>query len=276
MLFSQRYGYKPVKDVFQVDSMDNDLRNGLWTSLFSHLLHYGDDKSYDTFVLLRTLWLDYFKKPVDKIPKGVPLLIHQLRDYFFSCSWFEVYDVLEFLGKRHQDEKVVKTFVDSCNVILEQEVSAYRFIGGTIARITSNEEISAIEEAINAPLEYIKQHLKRALDLLSNKTAPDYRNSVKESISAVESICKRIVGDDTTTLGAALKTIEKSGKVELNSNMRDAFKQLYWYTSDSAGIRHAIKDSSTVSFEDAKFMLVTCSAFVNYLVAQAEKSGVKL
>jgi hypothetical protein len=28
--------------------------------------------------------------------------------------------------------------------------------------------------------------------------------------------------------------------------------------------------------EDARYMLVTCSAFVNYLVVKADKAGVKL
>lgn len=32
-LFSQREGIKPVKSVIQVDTMDKDLRNGLWNAL---------------------------------------------------------------------------------------------------------------------------------------------------------------------------------------------------------------------------------------------------
>lgn len=40
---------------------------------------------------------------------------------------------------------------------------------------------------------------------------------------------------------------------------------LYGWRSDSAGIRNAIKDQSIVESADAQFMLVTCSAFVNYL-----------
>jgi len=33
MLFSQRKDLKPVKSVVQTDSMDDDLRNGLWNVL---------------------------------------------------------------------------------------------------------------------------------------------------------------------------------------------------------------------------------------------------
>jgi hypothetical protein len=47
---------------------------------------------------------------------------------------------------------------------------------------------------------------------------------------------------------------------------------LYGYTSDTHGIRHALKDDSQPNAEDAKFMLVSCSAFVNYLVEKAQKN----
>lgn len=43
---------------------------------------------------------------------------------------------------------------------------------------------------------------------MSDRQKPNYRNSIKESISAVESICKIITQDEKATLGKALKKIE--------------------------------------------------------------------
>jgi hypothetical protein len=40
------------------------------------------------------------------------------------------------------------------------------------------------------------------------------------------------------------------------------------------GIRHALLEESTLDLDDAKFMLVSCSGFVNYLAAKAAKAGV--
>ena len=49
--------------------------------------------------------------------------------------------------------------------------------------------------------------------------------------------------------------------------MKAAFEKLYGYTSDASGVRHAGKLGGPDStFEEAKFMLVSCSAFVNYLI----------
>jgi len=36
-----------------------------------------------------------------------------------------------------------------------------------------------------------------------------------------------------------------------------------------------MKDKLTVSFENAKFMLVICSAFCNYLASKADKVGIQ-
>ncbi len=77
-------------------------------------------------------------------------------------------------------------FQNACNLILEKGLSAYRFIDGKITEITSKEEISEIEEAINSPIAVVQTHLKKGLDLFSDKQSPDYLNSIKESISAVE------------------------------------------------------------------------------------------
>ena len=49
-------------------------------------------------------------------------------------------------------------------------------------------------------------------------------------------------------------------------NRDTALKSLYGYTSDAEGIRHALSDVPTLDAADAKFMLVTCAAFMTYLI----------
>jgi len=49
--------------------------------------------------------------------------------------------------------------------------------------------------------------------------------------------------------------------------------KLYGYTSDEDGIRHAILNDPELGFAEAKFMVVSCSAFVNYLIAKGEAGG---
>jgi len=280
--FSQRKGLKPVKSVIQVDSMDEDLRNGLWNTLFLFYWDLLNSKKYgylisyyeEMNILFKRLWHLYFKWPLDTLDDYWPITHKQIKDIFFNFTWDEVYSFIAFVANNHPDDDWNSKFMDACNEVLERELSAYRFVGGVITQITSEEEINEIEEALDIPLKPVSNHLKTALDLLANRKSPDYRNSIKESISAVESICKIIAGKDKATLGNTLKVIDK--KVELHPALKKAFESLYGYTSDADGIRHALMDKSNLDFEDAKFMLVSCSAFINYLVVKSSKAGIKL
>ena len=62
--------------------------------------------------------------------------------------------------------------------------------------------------------------------------------------------------------------------MNIHGSLKSAILALYGYASDEGGIRHAERETeSTVTIEEAKFMMVTCSAIVNYLVAEYGKHG---
>lgn len=268
--FSQRKKLHPASKMLQVDGMDNDLRNSLWNalehSLWKNWSHSSSYRSHDTEIkqLLEKFWMLFLKRPIDRIPDTrTP---HIVREHFYSCPWNEVYDSIEFLIK-HCDDVYHRDIRSRCNDFLKRECSAYRIVGVEITEISADDEIKSIEEAIASPIQTVSIHIETALTLLSDRKTPHYRNSVKESISAVEGMCKLLSGDAKATLGSAIKVLKD--KQIVHPSLEKAFASLYTYTNDSGGIRHAIKDESSVSFTDAKFMLVACSAFVNYLIGKA-------
>jgi hypothetical protein len=202
------------------------------------------------------------------------------KDYFFSLAWNGVYDLVEFvvdnyekiLGHpRYRRKELEKVF----NVIFEREMSGYRFIGGVLAPIShpaeTTEIASAIEMTSRIGLDGAHHHLQTALSMLAKKPEPDYRNSVKESISAVESVVKVLGKENSQGLADALAELAK--KTTIHSALQSGFIKLYGYTNDEDGIRHAILDEPNVGFDEAKYMVVSCSAFVNYLIAKAETAG---
>lgn len=281
--FSQRKGLKQVKSLIQVNSIDDELRNGLWNGLtlfYWNIANEGSSNILSSYKDLKylciMLWNNFFKYQLDDLDKYWSLTYKKIKEYFFNCEWYDVYDFIEFIVNNYPDKSVNQVFIIFCNSVLESELSAYRFVGGKITQITSEEEISEIEEALETskPLRPVNNHLKRSVELLADKKSPDYRNSIKESILAVEAICKLIIKDKKATLGHALKEIED--KISLHPALKNAFKNLYGYTSDAQGIRHALLDESELHFEDAKFMLVSCSAFINYLEAKISKTNIKI
>lgn len=272
--FSQRIGKKPIKEIIQVESMDNDLKNSIWNAINMFYFDNSADKytindlKDETYYLYVNLWTTFYKCPIDEISYSVDGYHRVLKNKFFKKSWYEIYDLLEFIPNNFQDneyENINSNFVSYCNYVLERELSAYRFLNGQITPITSIEEVESIQEVlvISDKFKPVKIHLERALELFSSRTSPDYRNSIKESISAVESYCSILSGDSKATLGQALKQIEKTNNI--HPALIKSFSNLYGYTSNADGIRHALLEEENLKQEDAKFMLVSCSAFINYL-----------
>lgn len=279
MSFSERYGYKKAREALQVEGVDTPLRNGLWSMLelyvWSKARHssgaYGgyyisSESNSELYVLSMRLWLHYFKEPVDQLPHDWKKVLAKLRQHYFSAQWFEVYDFIEFVASNYSRHGSKESFTGACNERLEAEASAYRFVGSVITRITDPAEIQQIDETLAATSGPVREHFGRALELLSDRAAPDYRNSIKESISAVESLVLLETGSDKGTLGQLLKTLE--GKIQLHPALKNAFSSLYGYTSDASGIRHAMLEVADLHFEDAKFFLVICAAFTTFVLAK--------
>ena len=188
-----------------------------------------------------------------------------IRDYFFQCEWFEVYDFLEYVVGYY--EKLMSPLSGFLNQYLERELSAYRFVSGQLSDITDEQELEMLESALaDSRFNGVTAHLKRSLELYANRENPDYRNSIKESISAVESIARIVTDNPKATLSDALKALEKRGS--LHPALKDGFLKLYAYTSDEGGIRHAMLDVSNLTAADARYFLLSCTSFVNYLKAQ--------
>jgi AbiJ N-terminal domain 4 len=276
MTFSEREGLRPFKLSVQLDSVSAALRSRLWNVLdlfFGDPGPYGyitDDSNRKLRRLFVMLWNYYFKKAIDEIPKSAQGAVATLKAYFFGCSWFEVYDLIEAVSDSIPDSTNRLDFNTKCNSVLEAELSGYRFVSGKIVEVTAKESIDAIESAVAqtaTPFPTATQHLQAAISLLARRPSPDYRNTIKESISAVEAVCGVVTGETHSTLGKALKVLN----ISLHPALAIAFEKLYGYTSDADGIRHALMEEANLRQEDALFMLVSCSAFVSYIIAKSAR-----
>ena len=282
MRFSQKIGKTSVRENIQIESIDTRLENRLWNTIlndfFDRISNFSSSrKESNRAQICLIIWKEFLGKRADEIStytRGgvyVPDVIDFIKKWFFEqAEWYEKYDLIEFLAKI--DARVHIGFIADCNNALKREMAGYRIVDQCIAQITSEEEIIEIEQALDNSSKWtpVNTHLKTAIVYFSNRENPDYRNSIKEAISAVESLCVIITGDKKATLGQALSEIGK--KFQIHGALKSAFSALYGYTSDSGGIRHSLlEDDITVCFEDAKFMLVSCSGFINYLKVKNEK-----
>lgn len=125
-----------------------------------------------------------------------------------------------------------------------------------------------------------EKHINAALILFSKRPDPDYRNAIKESISAIESVAKLMNHSKKDEKDKKVKNLglqdalnELRKEIKIHPALYDSFVKLYGYASNSDGIRHDMIEDSDAGFDEAKFMIVSCSAFSTYLLTKAGKAN---
>lgn len=275
----------PIRNAIQIDSLDQETRNALWNLILPFLSTamraYGSTITMD-------IWTGLYHQATDTHPdtyrpqeydvQQVELFYRFFREKVIKDEWHNCLSFIEFLAETAHREKwnaqlggaygtphVVRApLPKDYNAVFQQYMVGYRIIHEQIAPITDENEIVSIEEATQQSPDAVVEQLDKALRFLSDRKKPDYAKSVQCSISAVEAQCRILTNNNTQTLGQALKELENKG-IALHGALKSGFEKLYGFTSDAAGIRHASINPSDVDFDLAKFMLVACSAFVNYL-----------
>ena len=236
----------------------------LFENVYLHVIDAR--KPYIEDAVLKIIYDTILEDDYDKVLTLTEAIINYWDAYLKKNKGSVYYD-------NYREEYTGLSIYEEINSFFEREYVGYRFVDDIITPISDNYEISAINEALNTEYESVYEHISKANKLLADRENPDYENSIKESISAVEAICVIITGakGGEATLGKMLKKMEDHGVV-IHGALKDAFDKLYGYTSSAKGIRHAGKmDGPSATFEEAKFMLVACCAFINYITSLSSK-----
>lgn len=268
-LFSERYGYTKPSDVIIREKITPGIQNAILTC-YDILKERLD--SVDCLFIYRNLdeyiWTNFLNMRKSEWSIYTDIISKYIKNG--QNEWFKKLDLIEICIKYLylKSEKysrisiLADIFVGELNRNFRRLNFAYRIVNKEIVEITSEEEIKEIETALSTSKDNIKIHLNNALELYSKRPDADYRNSIKESISAVEAISRNITGENVLNF----KKMEEKGVI-VPTVLRKAFECLYGYTNDkTTGIRHALMDDTNApQAEEALFMLVSCSAFINYL-----------
>lgn len=272
--FSERNGFTEPK-ALKIDGLDAELRTSLWNvcyrrALFSNRTFLYDDEALNA--LAKKLYELFFKLPLTALPSIAAEFVESQERFFEKAQWYLVLDYIEFLcpcfSRRAYSSYKSSDFCKEINSVFERERSGFRLIDGYIAKITDEIEKNEIEAACvhTGRFKPVSQHMKAALALYAKKPEPELRNAIKEAISGVEAATKIIAGDPKATLGQAIIEIDRKHK--LNEAFKHGVVKLYSYTNAEGGIRHAMLEAPNVDDTDARFMLVSCSAFANYLISR--------
>lgn len=277
--FSQRSGLVPLPSQLELGKLSKELRALIWATIDTSMREtqirrttgynfLGNDWQH----ILRGHFVEIMHEKSHEFRSYINEHQQQVSEFIFSASYNSVFDFLEYVLQHPRCPGDLAGKIAQC---FEKGRAAYRLIDHTIILPIGNEvEAETIETSISnatkAGVSGAKSHLVSAIE---EARRGDWAGSVRESISAVESVAI-VLAPDTRTLGAALGELEKRG--HLHGALKSAFSKLYGFTSDENGVRHALvlQDKAKVDEADALFMLGACASFVSYLVAKGRQIGV--
>lgn len=136
----------------------------------------------------------------DDVLTLIEAIIQYFDEYLVKTRRDSYYD-------RFNQKYVVNSLFKIANIYFKQEYVGYRFVDKIIVPISDQNEITEIEEVLECRYAVVRNHISKANILLADRENPDYENSIKESISAVEAICEILTGikGKEATLGNMLK-----------------------------------------------------------------------
>lgn len=273
--FAVRYGFEPQNSPIQIDSIDGNARTDLYNLFYMHLFDEWANAKYGHSpleYLHEELWMNFFRCPIDDFPNHEFEYSDLVKKFIQTELWYKVYQffehIIHFLDEHNSLDP--EYFIDGLNALLSKNSIGYRVVNKLFVPVTNEEELAEIgrlqAQTGKGNLSGVGTHLKTAIALLSKRPEPDFRNSIKESISMVESVC-RLIQPGENTLGKALDSLEKHQKI--HSTLKQGFEKLYAFSNGKGGIRHALMDDSKLDMATARFFLISCSAFANYLIEKA-------
>jgi hypothetical protein len=195
-----------------------------------------------------------------------------------QCSWLEFYDFVELVGglllAREDDdpfsEDYYKNYQARLNALLQEDSIGWsldnrshltRQIPKALAK-----RVKLTEDQLSDKFATARVHYQKAVTYLYQHPI-DEANSVKEIVSALESVAKVIV-PQASTLGDAIKTLRKDSAY--SAHLLDALEKLYVYSNATPLIRHGHATPGRPSLPEAELSLHIGVAFIRYLINAGE------
>lgn len=266
--FSERKKIKSLSNVLQLEDLNERTRNKLYNRIVVFIQSISDKEFREK--LLVYIYTDIFSMTIDEIPYnefgygiGYGDVFDTFKEIFVNNNYNEIFDFIDGIiqGIIYEDgyPYIKEEFIDSINEIFTKENVGYRIMNDVVTDLMDENTIRSIDETIQNPYNVVVKHYSKAVEKLFKER--DYENSIKESICSVEAMCQ-VINGSKEGLNVALKNL----KITIHPALKEGYIKLYGYTSDENGTRHANGiGEKDATYEEAKYMLVSCSAFVNYL-----------
>jgi len=191
-----------------------------------------------------------------------------------SACW-QFYDICEVMWANpyseyssHQEELSVQV-----NALFREEQVGFELTdNGRVEKVGSGFIDAHVKEArylLKEPeFKGADEHFEKAVKALNIRPQPDVENCVKDAVSAIESVGRIMVNDDTALLSDIIKDMSSKGVIP--KPLDQVIQKIYAYRGDQPGVAHGLVGASKVTIDEAEFVLVMSAAIIIYLVKKRQ------
>jgi hypothetical protein len=152
-----------------------------------------------------------------------------------------------------------------------EEALAYEFTDGTVRRRGRKHTVelaSKSQVVLGAPeLLSARRHFEKALQFFRHPTRPDFANSVKEAVCAVEATGKVLFPmAKASTLGDLSKWFRDTTVVSVPKAIALTLTGIYAFRNGGEGVAHGASNGGKASAEVTEYVLAVCASQIIYLV----------
>jgi hypothetical protein len=211
-----------------------------------------------------------------------------------SGTWYQFYDCVEVVGELLREaESKYRTYDETSELFSTfREYEPFKFLAyrdavnslfnkhNVIWRLNAqgnlenalpkdlSSRIEALEAKLRDEFTPARVHFNKARTYVLG-THKDPENSIKESVSALESVC-RVFYPKASSLGKALGQMRSDGTAP--ARLITAFERFYEYANDEPGVRHGARHTPTAHLLDAELSLHLAVALIRYIIETKKNS----
>lgn len=203
-----------------------------------------------------------------------------LTEHLKDCDWPEFYDFVELVGTllQKKDDELpfsetghFKTYATRVNALFQEDGIGWNLSDKSelvrqMPRLIGSRAV-ATEAALKDKFAPARIHYQKATAYLYQHPI-DEANSIKEIISAVESVA-RVLAPKGSTLGDAIKTLRRDPR--FSPHMLDALEKVYAYANATPQVRHGHTSVGKPQLAEAQLAHTLGIAYILYLIETDEK-----
>lgn len=299
--FSERYGYVPQRPAEPIIEDAPRWVRSKYVRLLWHFTYVDDDHRYSNsegcplgVKHLNGIILDLLRREAPPNAWDSFYCHDFLDDLVSGVQWYHFYDIVELIGQelkqwqenffkglqRPGEEKLISDrindfglnrYSNEVNNLLSEENVGWRLDrNGFVVRESPKEmsdRIEKIEETLTDEFEPAREHYRKAVRF-ANARPSDPANSIKEIVSAVESV-GRVLYPKANTLGDVVKEMRR--EQVWPQQLVSVIEKFYGFACSEPGVRHGGPKTSNVILDDAEFCQHVGAALTRYMIAHFKR-----